>query len=240
MHFLSAWQGRPINAIWHQLQWPYPGNHISQVVMVFRAVGEGVRSQPFIHPFSLMGHLFLTVYIFLLTWMVLMCKCCTWEWRFIHQCKLFKYKSICISLISDLGRKQQMDSLPSCVGRSWCISWTLRVKSLLWGSNQHNNLYFHLNHYPWSQDLQSKLHFWIINLKQVHPELQEAHFGFTWDRQSRSLTTKDWSNISTTSIYYTTDMVANSNQFVNLNLTIVDSCIVLHFGQYNPIFPVSI
>ena len=34
--------------------------------------------------------------------------------------------------------------------------------------------------------------------------------------------------------------VANSNQFVNPNLTIVDSRIVLYFGQYNPIFPVGI
>ena len=98
-----------------------------------------------------------------------------------------------------------MDSLLSCVGRSWCISWMLQVKLLLWGSNQHDNPYFHLNHYPWSWDLRSKLHFWIINSKQVHPEPWEPHFRLTWDHQLRSLTTKDWSNISTTSIYYTTD-----------------------------------
>ena len=33
------------------------------------------------------------------------------------------------------------------------------------------------------------------------------------------------------------NMVASSSRFVNPNLTIVDSCIVLHFSQYHPIFP---
>ena len=121
------------------------------------------------------------------------------------QGELFQLKPSCISLISDLGRKQWMDSLPSHVGGIWCISWTLWIKSLLWGSNRHNNRHIDLHHYPWSWDFWSKLHFCIINPKQVHPELGKPHFGLTQDHELRGSVTKDWSDISTMSIYYTTD-----------------------------------
>ena len=74
-------------------------------------------------------------------------------------------------------------------------------------SNQvwHDSLHIHLHHCLRSQDLWSMLHFCIIDLKQVHPGPQKPCFGLTWDRQSRSLATKDWSDISMVSIYHTTD-----------------------------------